>query len=150
MENKAPTILSGAVAVDDRGTVRFVNDFDLSTMRRCYLVDNFSTDTVRAFHGHLREAKCVYVISGSAIVAAVEMNDARSPSKKNKVHRFVLSAQKPSILYIPPGYANGFKPLESNTKIMFFSSTGLKESEGDDYRFPADYWGDAVWEVENR
>ncbi len=150
MEYKMPFIIQGAVAVDDRGTVRFVNDFDLSQVKRCYLVDNFSVDMIRAFHGHQREAKYVYVVSGSAIVAAVEMDDVHTPSKTNTVQRFVLSAQKPTVLCIPPGYANGFKPLESGTKIMFFSSAGLKESEGDDYRFPADYWGSEVWAVENR
>ena len=27
-------------------------------------------------------------------------------------HVFVLSSQSPKVLYIPPGYANGFKTLE--------------------------------------
>ena len=62
----------------------------------------------------------------------------------------LLSDKNPKILFIPPKYANGFRPLELDTRIIFFSTSTLEESEGDDYRFPVDYWGNEVWEVENR
>ena len=78
------------------------------------------------------------------------MDDTKNPSKDNEVFRYVLSPRKSSILHIPAGYANGFKALEPNTKVIFFSTSTLDESKGDDYRFPADYWGKNVWEIENR
>ena len=62
------------------------------------------------------------------------------------MHRYVLSALKPSVLHIPAGYANGFKSLTADTKLMFFSTSILEESQGDDVRWPADYFGD-VWTV---
>lgn len=145
-----PKLIEGGIAIDDRGQLTFVNDFDFKGVKRFYIVENLSTDVVRAFHGHLREAKYALVVSGSAIVAAVAMDDTKAPNKKNEVYRFVLSARKPSVLYIPPHYANGFKALEYNTKIIFFSTASLEESKGDDYRFPHDYWGENVWEVEDR
>jgi len=145
-----PKIVEGGLAVDDRGQLSFVNDFTFEGVKRFYQVENFTLDMVRAFHGHLKEAKYVLVTSGSALVAAVEMDDTEKPSKENEVHRFVLSARRPVILYIPAGYANGFKALEPNTKVLFFSTSTLEESKGDDYRFPHDYWGSEVWEVENR
>jgi len=92
----------------------------------------------------------VLTVSGSAIVAIVKMDNPVKPNKNNKVQRFILSARKPFILYIPPGYVNGFKALEENTKIMFFSTSSLEESKNDDYRFPYDYWGKDIWEIENR
>lgn len=145
-----PKIIEAGMAVDDRGQLTFANDFNFSGVKRFYMVENFSTDTIRAFHGHAKEAKYVLVVSGSAIVAAVKVNDFSNPDKDEKVNRFVLSARKPSLLFIPSGYANGFRPLEKWTKIMFFSTSSLEESKGDDYRLPADYWGKTVWEVENR
>jgi len=143
-------LIPGGVAVDDRGCLNFANDFNFYGVKRFYQVQNFSTSTIRAFHGHLREAKYVYVAKGSAIVAAVELDDIKSPSKNKKVNRFILSDKKPQVLFIPPKYANGFRPLEEDTRILFFSTSSLEESKGDDYRFPVDYWGKDVWEVENR
>jgi nucleoside-diphosphate-sugar epimerase/dTDP-4-dehydrorhamnose 3,5-epimerase-like enzyme len=143
-------LISGGIAVDDRGCLNFANDFNFYGVKRFYQVQNFSTSTIRAFHGHLKEAKYVYVAKGSAIVAAVELDDVKSPNKNKKVNRFILSDKKPQVLFIPPKYANGFRPLEEDTRILFFSTSSLEESRGDDYRFPVDYWGKEVWEVENR
>ncbi|MBN1799978.1 MAG: NAD-dependent epimerase/dehydratase family protein [Candidatus Lokiarchaeota archaeon] len=143
-------IIEGGIAVDDRGSLSFVNDYNFFGVKRFYQVYNFSTSTIRAFHGHLKEAKYVYVAEGSAIVAAVKLDNIESPSKNEKINRYILSEKKPQILFIPPGYANGFKPLEKRTRILFFSTSTLEESKGDDYRYPADYWGNNIWEVENR
>jgi len=148
--NKKPYLIEGGLALDDRGQLTFANDFDFSNVKRFYMVENFSQDIVRAFHGHLKEGKYVLVVSGSAIIAAVEMDDTTKPKESNEVYRFILSSKKPCVLYIPSGYANGLKVLEENTKIIFFSTSSLEESKGDDYRFPYDYWGKEIWDVENR
>ena len=145
-----PHLIEGAVAVDDRGQITFANDFDFAGVKRFYMVENFSTDVVRAWHGHKTEAKFVFVSHGAAIVAAVEMDHEKTPKHSNQIHRYVLSARKPAILFLPAGYANGFRPLETDTKIIFFSTSTLDESKGDDHRFPADYWGQTVWQVEYR
>lgn len=133
---------------DDRGHVTFVNDFDMSEVKRFYAVESLSPATIRAFHGHLKEAKYAFVVAGSALIAAVAIDDPKQPRKDARVHRFVLSAAKPSVLCIPPRYANGFRALEAGTKVMFFSTATLGESEKDDYRFPHDYWGKEIWELE--
>ncbi len=145
-----PYLIEGGFTIDDRGQVSFVNDFDFKNVKRFYMVENFSTETIRAFHGHLKESKYVFVVSGSALVIAVKIDDVKNPNKNQEIHRFVLSSRKPAILYIPAGYANGFKSLEENTKILFFSTSSLEESKVDDYRFPYDYWGKEIWQVENR
>jgi dTDP-4-dehydrorhamnose 3,5-epimerase len=147
---KEPTLIAGGFAVDDRGQVSFVNGFAFDPIQRFYIVENFSTQVVRAFHGHLNEEKFVFVVSGSAIVAAVPFDDPRNPNRDVKPHRFVLSDRQPQILHIPAGHANGFRPLEPDTKIIFFSTAALEESAKDDYRFPHDYWGGDLWNVEFR
>ena len=143
-------LLSGGMGIDDRGSVSFVNDFNFQNVKRFYVVENFSPNTVRAWHGHKHEAKFVYVPHGSAIVAMVEIDDWENPSRSTPVQRFVLSAKQPKVLYIPAGYANGFRVLEYGTKIIFFSTASLDESQGDDIRWPHDYWGREVWLVEHR
>ncbi|MFX1391347.1 MAG: NAD-dependent epimerase/dehydratase family protein [Promethearchaeota archaeon] len=143
-------LIEGGIAVDDRGSLNFANNFNFYGVKRFYQVQNFNTGTIRAFHGHMNEAKYVYVSKGSAIVAAVKLDDMKSPSRNQKVNRYILSDRNPQILFIPPNFANGFRPLEDDTRILFFSTSSLEESKGDDYRFPADYWGKEIWEVENR
>ncbi|HKN23890.1 MAG TPA: dTDP-4-dehydrorhamnose 3,5-epimerase family protein [Candidatus Acidoferrum sp.] len=147
---KEPTLIAGGFAVDDRGQVSFVNGFAFDSIRRFYLVENFSTEVVRAFHGHLNEGKFAFVVSGSAVVAVVPIDNPVNPSRDAKPQRFVLSDRQPKILFIPAGYANGFRTLEPRTRIMFFSTATLEESAKDDYRFPYDHWGKDVWEVEFR
>ncbi|MFA6533784.1 MAG: NAD-dependent epimerase/dehydratase family protein [Patescibacteria group bacterium] len=145
-----PVLIEGGLAVDDRGSISFANSFDFKDVKRFYAVDNFSLETIRAWHGHLKESKYALVITGSAIVAAVKLTDTVNPDKSALVQRFILSVKKPAVLRLPAGYANGFRALEPGTKIMFLSTATLEESKGDDYRFPADYWGSKVWEIQNR
>lgn len=138
-----PQLLTGDIAIDDRGILSFCNEFNLSKYKRFYVVSNFQDRFIRAWHGHLEEEKAVFVISGSALVGAVELDDPHQPNKLAKPSRFILSEKKPSILLIPKGYANGFMTLESETQVIFFSSHLLKTSSNDDYRYPYDYWD--IW-----
>jgi dTDP-4-dehydrorhamnose 3,5-epimerase len=143
-----PQLLEGGLAVDDRGQIGFVNDFDFQGVKRFYWVANHKSGFVRAWHAHKHEAKYVTVVQGAAMIGAVEIDDWDNPSKNNEISRFVLSASKPSVLYIPAGYANGFMSLTPDAKLMFFSTSSLEESHGDDIRYDARYWD--PWEVMER
>ena len=144
----APYVIEGGLAVDDRGDVAFVNDFHFDGVKRFYLVSNYRAGFVRAWHAHRRESKYVTVVQGAAVVAAVAIDDWDRPSKTAQVHRFVLSAQKPSILFIPAGYANGFMSLTPDTKLLFLSTATVEESRSDDVRYDARYWN--AWDVVER
>lgn len=150
MKTSIMKITEGGISVDDRGTVKFVNDFNFPKIKRFYQVENFSKNTIRAFHGHKNEEKYVYVTNGSLLICLVKINDFRNPSKKTPVERYILSSKKPTILQIPKGYANGFKALENNTNVIFFSTSTLESSLKDDFRYPYDYWGKDVWKIQNR
>lgn len=144
----AVRLIEGALAVDDRGQVAFVNGFDFDGVRRFYAVSNHRAGFVRAWHAHRQEAKYVTVASGSAVVGAVPVDDWESPSRASPVSRYVLSAKRPAVLYIPAGYANGFMALTSDTQLLFFSTRTLEESKGDDIRYDARHWD--IWDVEER
>lgn len=148
-DNEEIRLIQGGLVVDDRGIVSFVNDFDFAGVKRFYIVENHSAGFVRAWHAHQREAKYITVVQGAAVVAAVKIEDWQNPPADSKVYRYVLSALKPSVLYIPPGYANGFKSLTTDTKLLVFSTSKLKDSQDDDIRWPANYFGD-VWTVIER
>jgi dTDP-4-dehydrorhamnose 3,5-epimerase-like enzyme len=143
-----PVVFNGDLAVDDRGEVSFVNDFDFSGVKRFYTVRNHRQGFIRAWHAHRREAKYVTVIAGAALVGAVEVDDWEHPSPALPVKRFVLSARKPRVLYIPAGFANGFMSLTPDAHLMFFSTSSLQESLGDDVRYEARQWD--IWTVDER
>ena len=147
---KEPCVIPGQTAVDDRGQLSFAQGFNFEGVRRFYIVENFATNIIRAFHGHLQEEKHVLAVAGSALVLVAQLDDSALPFEHANLRRYVLSARHPSILCIPAGYANGFRALEPGTKLVFFSTATLEESLKDDYRFPFDRWGTHVWDVQNR
>lgn len=144
----APRLMEGALAADDRGFVGFVNGFDFAGVKRFYTVANHRQGFVRAWHAHKKEAKFVTVVRGAALIGAVAIDHWETPSASLVPQKFVLSGHKPAVLYIPSGYANGFMSLSADTLMMFFSTSTLDESKGDDYRFDARLWN--IWDVVER
>ncbi|MEJ2647037.1 MAG: dTDP-4-dehydrorhamnose 3,5-epimerase family protein [Sedimentisphaerales bacterium] len=145
---REPYIIEGGLAVDDRGEIAFVNGFDFDSVRRFYVVSNHKAGFVRAWHAHKKEAKYVTALSGTALVGTVEIDNWEKPSVVLKAGRYVISANKPSVLYIPPGYANGFMSLSSDLKLIFFSTSTLEDSANDDFRYDSRYWD--IWNVIER
>ncbi len=124
------TLYNGNIFVDDRGPLRFVNDLKFDKIKRFYQVENHERGFIRAWHGHRKEGKYVYVAKGSAWIGVVDMDDEKN------AERYVISDKSPKVLYIPPGKYNGFQTLEEGTILIFFSTSTLEESKGDDIRQP--------------
>lgn len=141
-------IFNGGLAVDDRGEIAFVNEFNFEGVKRFYMVSNHKAGYVRAWHAHRNEAKYITAVLGEAVVGAVKIDDWQKPSRDLSVERFVISSKKPQVLYIPPGYANGFMSLTPDLKLMFFSTATLQESAKDDIRYDARFWD--IWQVIER
>lgn len=138
-------LLSGEIKKDNRGSLKFFNTFSFPKVVRFYEVKNSATEPIRAFHGHMIEEKYVYVISGEVLICLAKLTNSTKPSKKIKVEKFFLSEKNPQVLHIPAGFANGFKSLKKDSRVIFFSTLPLKKSIKDDYRFPFDYWGKEIW-----
>jgi len=139
-----PKLFCGNIYLDDRGILSFVNNFDFSDkgIKRFYMVENFSKGFIRAWHGHRKEGKYVLVVSGTIKLGIMNIETKQLKSI------YTLSSREPKILYIPPGYSHGFKTLEKGTKIIFFSTSTLEESRGDDIRFP---WNEQnIWDEDYR
>jgi len=143
-----PELIGGDLAVDDRGSVSYVNSFHFEGVRRSYLVANHHSGFVRAWHGHRHEAKYVTCVSGAAVVGAVPIDNWEQPSRDLKPFRFVLTSERPAVLFIPPGYANGFLSLTNDTRLLFYSTATMEEAREDDVRWEARYWD--CWQVVER
>jgi dTDP-4-dehydrorhamnose 3,5-epimerase len=90
----------------------------------------------------------VTAVSGAALVGAVAVDNWDTPSKSQPVVRHVIAAAQPRVLFIPAGYANGFMSLTDDTRLIFFSTSSLEESKGDDIRYDARHWD--IWTIEER
>lgn len=140
--NSEIALIKGGIAVDDRGNVRFTNDFNFEGVKRFYQVENYRRGFIRAWHGHKREGKYVWVACGSALIGAVPLGTEKGDI--SQVKRFVLSDKSPGVLWIPSGHYNGFMSLEENTRIIFFSTATMEETKDDDIRLEYDAWN--IWQ----
>lgn len=140
--NQEPNIIQGGKYEDERGKLTFVNDFDLTAVKRYYTIEHVDIAVVRAWQGHKKEQKWFQVISGSFLVSVVKPDNWEKPSKNLKVNKFILKAEENQVLHIPRGFANGFKALETNSKMIVFSDFSVKESAKDNFRFDSQMWFD--------
>lgn len=143
-----PKIIQGGAAIDDRGVLKFNNDFKFDDVKRFYIMQNHQPMFVRAWHAHKNESKYIMVIHGTAMVCAVKIDDWDAPSKNLPVFKVVLSELSPNMAYIPAGYANGIMTYTQDTKVVIYSDKTLDESKRDDVRYDARYWN--PWKVEER
>ncbi len=155
LSDPVPKLIEGGISVDDRGSVSFVNDFWFPGVKRFYVVKNHERGFVRAWHAHKHESKWLTIVSGTALAGTVKIvGDINKPDKldipSGLKQRHILSATKPSILYIPAGYANGLKVLTNDYIAIYFSNKTAQETGDDDYRYPWYYFGESIWEVVQR
>ncbi len=101
-----------------------------------------NTDTVRAWQGHRKEEKWFYVVEGAFKIVLVEPDNWENPSNELTTEEFVLKSSRNQVLHVPGNFANGFRALEPESKIMVFSSFTVDESLNDDYRFDKNNWYD--------
>lgn len=133
-------IIQGGNFSDKRGAISFVNDFDMSPVKRFYYITPKDTSIIRAWQGHQKESKWFHVTAGKFQVKLVAIDDWEKPSKNLPFVEFTLSADDSQILHIPGGFANGFRALEENSSLLVFSDISMDKAGDDDFRFPADYW----------
>ncbi len=138
----SPEIIKGGIYSDNRGELLYNNDFDLSTIKRMYIIKHPDKSVVRAWQGHQQEHKYFKCIKGSFVVAWKKIDDFTNPSDNNKAEYTILSESENNVLSIPSGFANGLKALESDSEIMVFSDYKLGESLDDKIRFDKDLWFD--------
>ena len=140
MEQNRPKLIEGGVFTDHRGTLAFINDFDMSVVKRMYFTTHPKIETVRAWQGHKIESRWFFCVKGSFKVKLVKVDDWENPSDTCELFEYELLENTPQVLYIPKGYANGFKAIEEDSKLMIMSNYGLNEIKDDHYRFDNTKW----------
>lgn len=135
-----PKIIQGGNFSDHRGTISYVNDFSFKDIERFYIISNSVENPIRAWQGHKLDAKNFYCLSGSFKIHFVKVDNWENPSRDLIIETVLVSESENKIVHIPPGYANAIESLESDSKLISFSTLPLSDVSNDDVRYPSDYW----------
>jgi dTDP-4-dehydrorhamnose 3,5-epimerase len=90
------------------------------SMRQASVSFNFKKATLRGMHyqiGGFAEAKLIRCLSGAIFDVIIDLR--RDSQTFAKHYGVVLSAQGPTMLYVPEGFAHGFETLADNTEILY-------------------------------
>ena len=136
----APNIIKGGSHTDQRGTISFVNDFDMGQVKRFYVIDHPNTEVIRGWRGHKIEQRWFHVAKGVFTIDLVKIDDFDSPSVDLPVTQFKLFAKDTEILHVPAGYASSIQALAANSKVIVFADYGVENAPLDDFLYPVNYF----------
>jgi len=134
------THIQGGIAQDERGQIRFVNDFDMTPVKRFYIIKNLDTVLIRGWRGHRIEQRWFYTLSGSFSVDLVKIDNWDCPSPNLEVQNMVLRATDLQVLYISAGYATAIRALEQGSELLVHADYPVSHASEDNYSYPVDYF----------
>ena len=98
------------------------NNINLNVKEYYHSISN--KDVIRGMHFQIppySHNKLVHVLNGSIIDIVVDLRKSSNTFKKH----FEIKMDNPgTCLFIPEGFAHGFKSLENNTIVQYFVSSG--------------------------
>ena len=130
-----PKLIPGGLFSDDRGTLRYNNDFDASLIKRIYVIENKSVQFERAWQGHKIEQRWFSAINGSFQITLITPNDWENPTEIVQKHTFILESGTLDVLHIPSGFLSHIKALQDNAQLLVLADYKLGEI-ADEYKFP--------------
>jgi dTDP-4-dehydrorhamnose 3,5-epimerase len=148
-------VLQPKVFEDDRGY--FYEPYNKKVLADAGINDDFmqdnqsqsQKDVVRGLHFQnppYAQSKLVRVIQGSVWDVAVDIRK-KSPTY-GQFYGLELNAKNKAILYIPEGFAHGFKTLENDTVFLYKCSRLYNKASEDSIR-----WNDPdlkiTWDIES-
>lgn len=134
------SVMVGGIHNDIRGSIEFVNEFDMDHVKRFYIIKHNDTQTLRGWRAHQIEQRWFYVINGSFQVQLVKIDKWDSPSRSLPIQEQILSESTKQVLHIPAGYATCLKAFEEDSRLLVFADFGIENASNDNYLFPLDYF----------
>lgn len=132
-------ILEGGKYSDERGSLFFNNDFNISEIKRMYCIENADVNFVRGWTGHQIEQRWFSALQGSFIIKLIKIDNWETPSNNAEILDFELSSENLNVLHVPKGYVSAIQSKEKGARLLVMADYLLGEIN-DDYRFPIDYF----------
>lgn len=133
-------IIQGGLSKDLRGQIRFANDFDMSPVKRFYIVRNADIDLIRGWRAHQIEQRWFYVLSGSFSMDMVSIDNWEDAAHDLPVKKEIIKAEDGRVVHITAGYATAFQALEPESELLVFSDYNIDHAPFDDHTYPIDYF----------
>jgi dTDP-4-dehydrorhamnose 3,5-epimerase len=124
-------LIKGDTHEDLRGTLRFVNEFDMSPVKRFYTVSNSVEIPCRGWIMHKRETKWFFPLRGKTTIL-IRPDHADGVSA---LQHITLDASSPSVFEVPPGYWFLIEQ-DGTAEVQVFSNCHVGEFANDDFRRP--------------
>ena len=134
-----PKIITGNSHSDTRGTLFYNNDFDASAIKRMYVIDNATTEIVRAWQGHKIEQRWFSAINGSFKIGLIKIDNWENPAKNLKKLIYIINSDTLEVLHVPKGYVSSIQAMEVGSKLLVMADYLLGEIN-DEYRYDANYF----------
>jgi len=132
-----PILLKGNCHTDDRGNLKYNNDFDASEVKRTYIIENKSTVFKRGWQGHKVEQRWFSALSGSFQIQLIKVDDWEHPSTTLNPFVFQLESKTLDVLHIPAGYISCIQATEENSKLLVMADYLLGQIS-DEFRYALD------------
>ncbi|CDS93807.1 conserved hypothetical protein [Sphingobacterium sp. PM2-P1-29] len=142
LSNKMDKIqtIQGGVAQDQRGQIRFVNDFDMSLVKRFYIIKNADVELVRGWRAHRIEQRWFYVLAGAFEVDLIQIDNWEKAATDLDVQKIKIDASEMQVLHVPQGYGTAFRALQPDSELLVFADYGIEHAAHDDYTWPLEYF----------
>lgn len=132
-------ILKGNRYEDVRGIITFNNEFDVSSVKRIYTIENQSTAQVRGWQGHKIEQRWFACMKGSFKICVIEVDDFQQPSRDLTINTYYLTDKELTYLHVKAGCITAIQSTEEGSKLLVLADYELGEIH-DEYRFDLDYF----------
>ena len=133
-----PSIIEGKVNIDDRGKLFHINNFDLTPVKRIYIIENKTTNQYRGWKGHQIENRWFFCTKGSVEIQVVNIDFFSE--KKDKIEIFNLSDQDLNILFVPKGFATLIKQNKNKSRVTAMSDYLINTSNDENLRWNSDFF----------
>lgn len=133
-------IIVGGSAQDHRGGIRFVNNFDMTEVKRFYIIKNNGTELVRGWRAHRIEQRWFYVLTGAFSIDLVKIDNWDNASPNLMVEKRLLKMNEQQVLHVPAGYGTAFQALENDSELLVFADHEIEHAVNDDYTWPMNFF----------
>ncbi len=134
-----PNLISGNCHQDQREQLFYNNDFDASSIKRIYVIENHSVDFIRSWQGHKIEQRWFSAVQGRFKIQLIAIDNWEKPSETLSRLNYILESVTLDLLHIPAGYVSSIQALEEKSKLVVMSDYHIGELN-DEFRYPTDYF----------
>ena len=134
-----PKLITGSRHSDQRGILLYNNDFNASSVKRIYIIENESVDFKRGWQGHQIEQRWFSAVSGRFEIQLIKIDNWENPSKDLEILSYIIDSEKLNVIHVPSGYISSIQSLELNSKLLVMADYLLGENK-DEYRYDIEYF----------